>query len=125
MSDPRVSGTFVETYSLAGIDEAASEFQNEREDRHVVFWGTEVMDDPVAGWDCSSAGTSDPTDLRNFGLLLRVCTGTGANAGLAYVAHKAILEESYGDFGDRRAIKGILYEGDPPPFGPPAPIASE
>jgi hypothetical protein len=117
MSDPRVSGTFTETssgFGIGGLDVGSW-----------VFWGTEVMEDPQAGWDCSSTGTSDPTAQRNSGLMMRVCAGTGANAGLSYVAYKAMMGESYGDFGDRKAIKGILYEGDPPPFGPLAPMATE
>jgi hypothetical protein len=108
MSDARVSGTYTNVSSsdwFRGLDK-------------YVIWGTHVLDEPTGGWDCSYAGTNDPTGA-NDGLVFGVCPGTGEFEGLTYVFQHVwrgtpdadIVD---GDFGDGTSLFGIIYEGAAP-----------
>ena len=81
-----------------------------------VYFGT---DTGAGGWDCTWTGTPDPTGM-DYILLLAVCSGTGENAGLAYVGHRAMLfGDDVPDFGGGASHRGLVYEGDPPPMPEP------
>jgi hypothetical protein len=110
-SDPRVSGEFRTTFNddcfpLEGRAEC-------------VVWGTSSSGDPT-GWDCSYAGTSDPAG-DNDAVTLGICAGTGDHEGLTYIYQAAISFGGVGDFGDGTNMKGIVYEGEPPPLVLPLP----
>jgi hypothetical protein len=108
MSDPRVSGTFRNTWN-ADYYPAADE---------VVVWGTHVLDDPVAGWECSYTGMNHPSE-DIWVLLHAVCQGTGEYEGLTYAFYHV---EGESDIGNGTSYHGFIYEGPPPPWGPiPAP----
>ena len=78
-----------------------------------LYWGTTVMGDEAAGWDCTYTGSNDPYAPFNA-LLQGTCTGTGANEGSTYVYEWTAGEHSR--FRDESTIRGIIYEGGPPPF---------
>lgn len=113
MSDPRVTGTYTNVGDFdyyPALDE-------------VFNWGTHVLEGPTGGWDCSYAGTNDPTGA-NYGLVFGVCPGTGEYGGLTYVwQHVYDLPPAgspltapavEGDFGDGTSIFGLIFEGASP-----------
>jgi hypothetical protein len=107
MSDPRVSGTYTNTYNHDCLDE-----------RGCLFWGTHVLDGPDGGWDCSWSGLEEPyPDAGNDGLVYVVCRGTGAYEGLTYVSHHA-FGGAY-DFGDGTSFHGLIYADELPSLAPP------
>ena len=113
-SDPRVNGTFRNTFS-----EDCYTLPDEGD--ACVMWGTHVLDGAEGGWDCSYAGIDDLWG-PNAGHVFVVCPGTGDYAGLTYV-----FEHVFGDaqdFGDGTDIHGIIYEGPLPAWGP-IPILAE
>jgi hypothetical protein len=78
------------------------------------IWGTHVLEGPTSGWDCSYAGTSDPSGA-NVGLVFGVCPGTGEYDGLTYVWQHVYVNSPnvVGDFGDGTNIFGLIFEGAP------------
>ncbi|MGB9375415.1 MAG: hypothetical protein WCA82_14790, partial [Jiangellales bacterium] len=78
-----------------------------------------VLEGPTGGWDCSWAGTSDPTGA-NDGLVFAVCPGTGGYGGLTYVFQHVYGSSGSGvidgDFGDGTSIFGLIFEGEMPPI---------
>jgi len=97
MSDPRVSGSWVNTYDTDCY-----------EGSFCLFHGTHVMDGPDGGWECEWSGSDFPTTPST--LLTGICTGTGAYEGLTYVfqhSPSAIFE-------DGTQFNGVIYEGPPP-----------
>jgi hypothetical protein len=101
-SDPRVSGTYTNVANWDfywALDEA-------------FLWGTTVLEGPTGGWDCSYAGTSDPTGA-NDGLVFLVCPGTGEYDGLTYV-YQHVWDSGTADFGDGTDVFGLIFEGPSP-----------
>ena len=110
MSDPRVSGTWTNTFSSEcyAVDLC-------------LFWGTHVLDTPEGGWDCSWAGSNypvgEPDAMGDWPILLAaVCPGTGGYEGLSYV-----FQHSDTNFLERSSFNGVIYEGAPPPLEMRAP----
>jgi len=108
MSDPRVSGTYTNVANWDFYPALGEAF----------LWGTSVLEGSVGGWDCSYAGTSDPSGL-NDGLVFHVCPGTGEYGGLTYVFQHVYDNSPYtgvldGDFGDGTSIFGLIFEGASP-----------
>jgi len=107
MSDARVSGTYTNVANWDGFPDLGK----------VIVWGTHALEGPTGGWDCSWAGTDDPTGA-NDGLVFGVCPGTGEYDGLTYVFQHVWNDTpdgiADGDFGDGTSIFGIIYEGAPP-----------
>jgi hypothetical protein len=84
-----------------------------------IFWGTLVIEGPDGGWDCRFSGTPDPSGA-NDGLLLLVCPGRGSYGGLTFMAQQAVSFSGTADFGDGTSIRGLIYQGPPPPPFEPA-----
>jgi hypothetical protein len=109
MSDPRVSGTYT---NVANWDFYPALYE-------AFLWGTHVLEGSTGGWDCSYAGTSDPTGA-NDGLAFGVCPGTGEYDGLTYVWQHVYVNSPYpgvyvdGDFGDGTSLFGLIFEGASP-----------
>ena len=119
MSDPRVSGDYTGTWN------EDCRLASDGTIRCLAF-GTMVGEAGAGGWDCSVAGTDDPTGLNHM-LLLIACAGAGEHEGLAFVAQQALAGGygTAGDFGDGNAIHGLIYEGPlPPHWGPPPAVES-
>lgn len=112
MSDPRVDGTWVNTYN--------SDCYPGTPTQTCVYWGTHVLDGPDGGWDCTWAGTDyDPVWPGEL-LVLAVCPGTGGFEGMTYIA-----QHSTADFGDGTDFYGVIYEGPAPPVYGAPPATSE
>jgi hypothetical protein len=113
MSDPRVTGTYTNVNNFDYYKELEESFG----------WGTHVLEGPTGGWDCSYAGTSDPSGA-NDGLAFGVCPGTGEYDGLTYVFQHVVNSPPAGspptstvlegDFGDGTSIFGLIFEGASP-----------
>jgi hypothetical protein len=70
---------------------------------------------PGSQWAAGpDSGTGDP-EGRNDGLILHVCAGTGGYIGLTFMAQQAVSFRGTADFGDGTSLRGVLYEGPPPP----------
>jgi hypothetical protein len=108
LSDPRVVGP------------ATITFNDDCFRADGIFWGTLVIEGPDGGWDCRFSGTADPTG-GNDGLLLHVCPGRGGYSGLTFMAQQAVSFSGTADFGDGTSMRGLIYQGPPPPpFEAPA-----
>lgn len=107
MSDPRVDGTWVNTYN-----------EDSYQGGLYVLWGTHILDKTEGGWDCSWSATEYPVweDL----LILGVCPGTGGFEGLTYV-----FQHATADFGDGSTFHGVIYEGPAPTVYDVSAAASE
>ncbi len=113
MSDPRVTGTYT---NVSNFDYYVLQDES-------FVWGTHVLEGPTGGWECSYAGTSNPSGA-NDGLVFAVCPGSGDYGGLTYVFQHVynnppddsppdatVLD---GDFGDGTSLFGLIFEGASP-----------
>ena len=115
MSDPRVSGTYVNTFNSQCYS-PSSVYPSE----DCVFWGTHVLEGEDGGWDCTFSGTEDPSG-ENWGIVHAICPGTGGNEGMTYVYQHAFGGAE--DIGNGTSYHGIIYDGPPP--GEPWPLPVE
>lgn len=109
LSDPRVSGTWTST---GNADSFPVDVGIGSDESDWLIWGTRSFDSADAGWECSFTGTTDPYNPVD-GLVLGVCPGTGANEGWTYVYQQTSGDG--GGFRDGSTIRGMIYQGDPPP----------
>ena len=111
MSDPRVSGSWQNTYNeyCYGVG-AGHEF--------CIISGTHVLDGPDGGWECTWTASDFPVEHTPF-LIIGVCPGTGDYEGLTYV-----FQHTGGSFDDGTSFRGAIYEG-PPPIGPELEVPAE
>lgn len=102
MSDPRVSGSWQNTYNedCYGTDE---------EQQFCIIRGTHVLDGPDGGWECTWTASDFPVEHTAF-LIIGICPGTGDYEGLTYV-----FQHTSGSFEDGTSFRGAIYEGPPVP----------
>jgi hypothetical protein len=110
VDEPRLDGTWTWTWN---VDCFPVDVGPGTDETDCLIWGSAVLDDPEAGWECETTGTSDPYNPLS-GLVLGVCTGTGTNEGWAFVYHQT-TDADVATFRDGGTIRGMIYTGDPPP----------
>ena len=104
MSDPRVSGSWQNTYDEDCYGVGA-------EEAFCILRGTHVLDGPDGGWACTWTTSDFPVEHDGF-LIIGICPGTGGYEGLTYV-----FQHTSGTFDDGTSFHGAIYEG-PPLTGP-------
>jgi hypothetical protein len=108
-SDPRVSGSNEHVYNRDCRYPLAAGDADDPSPVVCISWSDFVLSGPEGTWEGADRGLVTPDGESDT---YRVATGTGAYAGWTYVSHA--------DEGD---VSGIIYEGPPPAWGPPASAA--
>ena len=106
-SDSRLTGTLTHVW-MADISGPSS-------DDVTVGWAPATLEGPEGSWTGHYYVVWGDTAQ-----VFSVLSGTGAYEGWQYIA-SSIDPEADGD----ADVVGVMYEGDPPPFGPLPPATSE